>query len=308
MRIRVSASVEGDATAQPAFTAENTQVRIGIETDDTSRVVKIWVDAPVPDYHNYLPSITVNQDRPHEISMPVPPQAEDLLNLLQYLESLGSFWFGIRRIHWAESELSWIPESPEEEGQVHVHAFSSKLEYPGRPISLDAGTLARLLTKKQQLQYLVIPMSFYREGVNEYRSHRYVSAFYNFYFVIEDLYGAGKTKNRQVLGAFLKSPQFMEAVKDAHKLLSEARMDSQRAELLEFFRMLSCPFTPGGVADFLVKIRGDLHHFSQRSRRPKGHPLNQRSFRSVAYLAMAVCLNIIPKLANGDPLRTGSQA
>ena len=161
--------------------------------------------------------------------------------------------------------------------------------------------VASLIGKRDKLNYLVIPMSFYREGVRDYDVHRYVSAFFNFYFFLEGLYGGGKTKNPQVLMAFRSSAQFRAAVQEAHANLDEARMAPNKSALERMVSALNCDYSPEGLIEFLVMVRGDLHHFSQRSTRPKGHPLNQMQWRAVAFFAMSVCLSIIKVLATGIP-------
>jgi hypothetical protein len=303
MRFRLTATVEGDSVTDATFDYDAGDYRLGVVCAEDGRVTAVWADCPVPEYAQWLPAITSPAGTIPRITFHAPPEQETLLSTLQYVESLGSFWLGITKVAWSEAERSWIPESPLEEAEIAVSSITMRWEYPGSPVPISRDLVIRLLKMRERLDYLVVPMSFYREGVNEYQGHRYVSAFYNFYFFLEDLYGTGKTKNRQVLDAFRQSPQLMAALREAYALFQRGEADALKADLAELAGQIGCDFSADGMAEFLVMMRGELHHFSQRSSRPKGHPLNQHRFRAVAYFAMTLCVLLIQQLANGDPIR-----
>lgn len=286
------------------FELESGDTRIGFNTDDNHRVIAIWIECPVPNYRDYTPSMVAGHgtiDHPHRMSMPLPPQMDSLRATLQYIESLGSFWLGLRRVGWSNAEARWIPESDEERRDLSIFALSQSLSYPDRPIPFRQDTLARLLANRDELSYLVIPMSFVREGDADFRAHRYVSAYYNFYFFLEDLYGRGKTKNSAVRRAFEGSEQLRTAVRQTYDYLERPEMERNRRELRKVVEGIGCEYSPRGLVGFLVMVRGELHHFSQRSSRPKGHPLNQMQWRAVAFFGMSICMRLIALLANGTP-------
>lgn len=297
MRFRVSAALDGDGVSPQPFEVMVGDLRVGVLTGDKSVVNGIWVDAPVPDYLQWLPSLTPGdgtRSNPHHMEFKEPPVGERLLELLQYIESLGSFWLGIHRIEWSTAKREWIAESPEERTHLPVFAISRSMSYERRPLPFEPALLAQLVVAEQSKRWLVIPMSFLREGQNDYEAHRYINAFYNFYFFIEDLYGQGKTKNRQILEMFKSSRELVAA---ARKAYSECATDpSKRESLANLMSRVGGTTTPNGLLEFLVAMRGELHHFSRKSTRPKGHPLNHHEFQPLAFFAMAVCLNVVPHL------------
>jgi len=160
--------------------------------------------------------------------------------------------------------------------------------------------MKRILENREAQEFLTIPMSFFREACNDFRNHRYVAAFYGFYFFLDDLYGAAKTKNRQVMEEFLDSAQLRGAFEEAYRVLSEPATSSQKAAFDTLVARLNCATSVEGLVEFVVLMRGELHHFSQRSNRPKGHPLNQELFQPVAFFLMTVCVTLITRLAMGE--------
>ena len=125
--------MEGATVAPRVFVAEAPAVTVGFDTDKKHRVINIWAETKVANYRDYLPSIvpgTGTREQPHRFAMPVPPQADELRAVLQYIESLGSFWLGIRRIAWSEAEVRWMPDSEAELRELPLFSVKSRLDYP----------------------------------------------------------------------------------------------------------------------------------------------------------------------------------
>lgn len=300
MRFRVSAKVEAHGVSREPFQLLVGDLRVGITVGDKSAVTGIWVDLPVADYEKWMPSLTPGDgtaSNPHQIAFNEPPAAERLMSILQYLESLGSFWLGIHRIDWQGAKREWIAESEAEKGRIPVSSVSSRLAYERRPIPFNLGIVQQLLEAEDAKRWLVIPMSFLREGQNDYAAHRYVNAFYNFYFFLEDLFGHGKTKNRRVLEMFRSSEELKAATVKAYQHSSADR--HKRESLERLMAKVGGDTTADGLLEFLVMMRGELHHFSRKSSRPKGHPFNQYEFQPLAFFVLAICLNVVPHLITG---------
>jgi hypothetical protein len=295
MRFRITATLTGDGVSPEAFEVASGEIRVGVAIGEKGAVTQIWADLPVIDYGKWLPAFTIGQGVPHRLTFNDPPQAERLVAMLQYLESLGSFWLGIHRIGWGDAKREWIAETPDEKTRVSVFSISSNMIYQRRPMPFQATIVRELLQHKETKDWLTIPLSFYREGLNDHGAHRYINAFYNFYFFLEDLFGEGKTKNRQVLEAFRASPELKAAVLSAYAQCNSERRDLRPA-LDSLIGVVGGDRTADGLLEFLVMMRGELHHFSRKSSRPKGHPLNQAEFQPVSFFAMAICLAVIPKL------------
>jgi hypothetical protein len=71
-------------------------------------------------------------------------------------------------------------------------------------------------------------------------------------------------------------------------------------KLKEFLAMEKLNFDKEGIISLIVQVRGNLHHFSQRSSKKKGTPFNQKDFETMAYLLMSICLMTFCNLTTGE--------
>jgi hypothetical protein len=121
---------------------------------------------------------------------------------------------------------------------------------------------------------------------------QYVAAFYQFYFIVEDLYADGKTSEKEVVKAFAASDDFTSILAMAVQNFSKAT-DRHSEILKRVMRAEKCEVTVEGLRTFLFRIRGHLHHYSARSTKPKGTSFNQREFETVALLGMLIARRAI---------------
>jgi len=298
MIIEIVARVDATAVADEPFGIESPPYAIDVGCDAERRVVELRVQKQVALADLRLPTLWLDDDGTHRVDLATDdPHFEDLRGLLQYLESIGSFWFGIQRVHLAEAKYSWIPETAEEMGSAHVYSSKGSRRYNNTIRQIRPDVLARTLQARSRLGYLTIPMAFFREGVNEHREFRYVAAFHNLYFFLEGLFGEGKTKNRDVKRQFLAAPVLMAAVDRARSRLEAPDLRRHMANLESLRGARAFPWTSDGLVSLIVWMRGNLHHFSVNSSTPKGHPLNQRDFESIAFLLQLVCHEVVGQLA-----------
>lgn len=290
MRYQLTAKVQADNVLSAPLDLTDGPVRVHLAGAPGGPVTEIAASKVVHDYAAYLPHID-SSTSPPSVRLAAHPADQELLQLLQYFEALGSFWLGFRRIDWATLARQWIPETPEEDAQIDITGFSQSLEYPLLPRPVIPEVATELLLARHAMRHLVLPMSFYREGVNDYRSHRYINAVFNFYFFLEDLYGDGNTKNHLVLRSFASSHELRDAVAKGRRDIIGDDPAEQLPGLLEFLRQEHCDDDIDGLLKMTVRVRGNLHHFSQRSTKLKGHPLNHGIFRPVAYFLYCVCTN-----------------
>ena len=78
---------------------------------------------------------------------------------------------------------------------------------------------------------------------------RYVNAFYNFCFLIQDWIGGGKTKSRQILESFRSSDNLKAAAEEAYGRCGAAGVDlrSPLVQLMVSLAAMNRP-TPVGVS------------------------------------------------------------
>jgi hypothetical protein len=218
----------------------------------------------------------------------------DLIREFQELESILSFETtgSLKSIEWDAPTENFIPETEEEEKQVQVHDLHFKKKYPDYPVFLDEESFGEIIRSKERYVSLIVPKAFYREGVNEFASRRYINAFYNFYFVLEDFYGKGKTKNRDIAEAFRNSKEFRESmdwmIKDNLNKYARHRMNIEK-----FCNEEKVGYDMDGLTELLLKVRGSLHHYSSRSSKHQGTPFDHEDFESIAFMTMGLAVRSI---------------
>ena len=118
---------------------------------------------------------------------------------------------------------------------------------------------------------------------------QFVGAFYDFYFVLETLYGNGKTKNYAVEAEFKKSPLLRTAAQDALDF-SEANFADQkiRMEFLKKFQSLDAE----RLIHYLVEKRGFLHHHTGRKRN-NWHPAHEKEYEIDALMIQGITLQVL---------------
>ena len=223
-----------------------------------------------------------------------PGLRQELIREFQELESIFSFDTNgaLKSIRWDEPKEEVIPETDEEKTRVSVSGFHFKKEYPDYHTKLDEKTFERIVQTKQLYISLVVPKAFYREGINEFHLRRYINAFYNFYFVLEDLYGQGKTKNKDVISAFKNSTEFKEYLEWVIKNHIDTH-ERHQANIQKFCSEEKVAYNVGGLIELLQKVRGNLHHYSTKSSKRVGSPFNHEDFESIAFLTMGLALRAI---------------
>jgi len=295
MLYQISVKYEGDSYIKSPFELNLEPFKISVVCDKNKIVNELIISKKLTDYEKYLPKLKTEEPHKHSLNITSGPDFEDIISLIQTIESLGSFWFRVKKIYWETPKRDWIPENDEERKRIQVTGIKFKQEYPKIPIELSPRLLTEMVILRDNYKHLIIPMAFYREGRNEFSSFRYVYAFINFYFYLEDLYGFGKTKNIQVEKQFIKSEQINRALNQTINSFSKRHQNN----LKEFLRIENYQYDNIGIIKLIVKVRGNLHHFSQKSSKKKGHPLNQKDFETMAYLLFCICTYTFIELTAG---------
>ena len=216
----------------------------------------------------------------------------ELQREFQELESLLAFGMdgSLKSIAWDEPSEGLIPENDDEKQYTAVSGFQFSKEYPELPTLLKETDIRGIIETKERYSSLIIPKAFFREGLNEYSSKRYINAFYNFYFIIEDLYGEGKTRNKDIATAFRESNEFRGFLDWVIKNHLDER---HRANLSKFCLEEGLNYDIDGLIDLLWHVRGNLHHYSSMSSKHIGTPFSHEAFESIAFLTLGLAVRAI---------------
>lgn len=306
MIFQLSARVIGKAVLKQPFEISMPPYTVRLVGKPGALCEMIVVQKKVAVTSDELPSLTPAQHGESAVfAFPDTPHFKDLEQLLQFIESTGSFEFSVRKIMWEQPEIEFIPECQEEESMLTISRFNVNVRQPTLPSFCEHESLALRLQDRAKLSFLTIPFAFFREGMIDYEYLRYASAFRSFYLCLEGLYGNGHTKNRKIEKELLNSHQLVQSVQDAIEVIK-----NNPKHLSKMRELLSCrswPLDSEHVVKFLVATRGVASHFSNQSTLEHGHPLNHRNYFTVAYMAMVICLHVYPRCVEEGCVRASTK-
>ena len=295
MKLSLECSVEGKVKINKELKVVEGSKEYVLIPDKEGWLSKIKIVRKVTAPDKYSAKILPgNGKAKHEIK--IGGDREEYLELIrefQELEGILSFETigSLKSIEWDAPTENFIAETEEEKEQVQVHDVCFKKEYPDYPASLDEEGFGRIIRNKEHYVSLIVPQAFYREGTNEFTSRRYINAFYNFYFILEDLYGKGKTRNKDIAEEFRSSKEFRKFVDGVIKDIN--KYTRHRVNIERLCKEERVAYDIDGIIELLWKVRGRLHHYSGRSSKHQGTPFDHEDFESVAFLTMGLAVRCI---------------
>jgi hypothetical protein len=191
-------------------------------------------------------------------------------------------------------EITFVPETDEERERVGLSGYKVTRGYKETAARIDASGFAQIIRRGSEFAEFDVHRAFLHDGMRHFRALRYVAAFYQFYFVLEDLYSDGKTSEKGVTRAFAHSNELTSIL--AWSLQTFTKENDRHSRILaRFMSAERCDLSVDGLRTFLFRIRGHLHHYSSRSPKPRGTPFNQKDFETVALLGMLVARQAIDR-------------
>ena len=259
---------------------------------DGDRITHITVAVPIGTTDK-LPTLKQNQNHQNEIDFDCgfPSCSEFLFKTLRTLEGFLSV-YSLEAIALDETDVTWVPESKEDEMRLKVAHFGFKFKKPNK-LSPKApfSVIRRSIVASTSHTDLEVPLGFYRKGRNDFLDRRYIDAIYDFYFVLETLFANGKWRNREVKVEFGKS---RELTNFAQQVISEGEQTvlgrGGRRCLLDSFRDKYAGKPPTELLDSIVDLRGSLHHHSQK--KSPWNPALEYEYELDALLMSHLCFKI----------------
>ena len=307
MKYLVRVGVEGEVYIQQetrCLSAQRGDLTFELRSDDTGCVTEVSVSRDVPPerIERYRSSVGPGEgDSAATFHIGGDREMFDaLLSELHYFESALSFWVrgALRRFIWHSYATEIIAETPEEQALAPVSGFSFKTGYPDARWLVRPSGL-RAVLNDPTYESLGILKAFWREGMTEFSQLRYIQAFYNFYFVLEDLYAGGAFAKNETLNRFRKSTEFSNITATALKSIGES--SPKHIDALEkLAKDLGCD-TPRDIEaawKLLVAVRGGLHHYTSKGGPIRGTPYNQRDFESPAFFVMYLASSALERRQN----------
>jgi hypothetical protein len=222
-----------------------------------------------------------------------------LVGILQTLESFFGLYGGLENVHWNDVEAFFELDAGEGTRLTRL-AIMTWPELSDYDFKFSPPEVEWILAKAKRCQAMTTTLSFYREGLNDVRQRRNISAFFNFYFVLEGLYGNGKTKNDQVKYEFRQNATLTAAIDHVISGGFPASMDGDEG-IREWLQRIAKPCNPEGIIHLVVEARGNLHH-NTGTNKSRGSPLMNERFLSLSQLALRIVQAVLPvELDKLDP-------
>ena len=282
MKISLKADVKSPMLLQETmFVCREGQEYIFHRGED-GRLDSITIVSSVPDPSKFFTKFGVDQGS--AIVLGTDREIIDTLRgELQDFEGLLALAFNLSKIGWDTARWETIAEGEEDAGQ-RTFAYQKTMKIPGGdPVEVPKEAFVRIVELRNRYTELRVPLSFWREGNNELRSLRFINAFFNFYFILEGLYANGKTAKREVEKQFLKSGELTTIITDALPAhLNVGRMPNPLQQLLA---EVGEEVSVSGIVAMLIKVRGQLHHYSHHSSRRQGSPLSHSNYDAAAFFS-----------------------
>ncbi len=236
---------------------------------EQGRLTHLQVTIPVSD-NDHLPELVQNPQDPSALDLRLnSPSCSDLL--FKSLRTLEGFLavYGLERIALDETEMTWIPECDEDRKRLKTTNFSFKFKKPkNQNLRAPFSVVTRSIIASKDALDWDMPLGFFRKGRNDFLERRYIDAIYDFYFVLETLFGNGKTKNVHVATEFKQSTELVNFAAD---VLKNAEMSilrrGGRKNLIDTFRAKYAGKSPEEFLDSIVLLRGFLHHHTVRNKK-----------------------------------------
>jgi hypothetical protein len=237
---------------------------------------------------------TNRKNVPHEIILNEDPLIrEEIILDFQYLEAHLGFIANLTRIFWNEPSIEWIPETDEERNRLKVFSAHFTRGFSNQPTELNINVFKSIIKTKSYKDNLIILMSFYREGKVFFDRFEFINAFYDFYFILEDMFGKESWRNWEIENNFKSSIELQETIKWVLFQLIDSS-EEHKKEITALLKQKNLQYDVEGIIVLLVEMRGHLHHFSRRSTvKQKPNPLVQQNYGSLAFLTMAIAMQSI---------------
>jgi hypothetical protein len=299
MKFGIVCDVVGKTYLENGITIEGDGINYIFYTNEEGLLEKVRIISEVDDPDKYFFRKTTFPNGGFAATPGFEDHVKDKLILqLQLIEGILGMQGNIKRLYWNRPTFEYYPETTEEHARFDITPawFFMNEMVPDEPHLVPTGILVRLLGNLSLFEPLNVPMAFYREAKLEYSASRYISTFFNSYFIIEGLFGNGKWKTEAVIKEFSNSTVFTKFVQDymdevaANNDLNEGMT---KAQLEEELKSRDQPFTAEGLIRLIVKKRGELHHFSIESSQAQGTPLNNSDYKKIALISFILAGNAL---------------
>jgi len=262
------------------FTEEYKLYKISVEIDHNNQEHWPSISTTERDGLKVLSSINTGQHQ-H-----LPFIQTDLL-VLQGLIAIHAIRFNI---DFENYKIEWLPENKAEQEALAMPYIKAS-SVPRTMRAFDFDLLARSIYSMGEANNLEIPLSFFKHGQTAFDDELYIQAYYNYFFVLEYLFGEGKFKRIELQESFLKSDILVQAVKSERSIFLEHFKGTKN----NFYILIQNNATTKEVLWELINLRGLLHHQNPKNKKswnPNQPHHHQAEVEYLRYICYSIVFNL----------------
>lgn len=202
MRLRITAEVKGDILLKEKISTNFYIYTFNIFKENESFFIS--AEKSVSNYLEDIPKASFDEYNHFVINIPETKIYADMVDWFKRIEAFGSFNLAIKRILYEEAEITWIPETVDEEKLLTIKSYKvTKGRQNGKYLRLFDFQDTLFFSKRLDENY--IPFSYFRLGSSFFDEEEYYLSYINYFMMIEYLYGNGITESKRLRIEFGKS-------------------------------------------------------------------------------------------------------
>jgi hypothetical protein len=230
-----------------------------------------------------------------------------MMAAIHSVESFLAIYGNLEAIHSNQAESFVEAETDEEKTRSRLKSWGMTPDIEDPVVDLSTDALRLILSHAKLCSRLTATIAFHRDGVNNIRRAEHISAFFGFYFVLEGLYGNGKSNNHQVVAEFRRSADLVSAIERVVAQGIPEPMVFGDMGIREMLKGMNKTQTTDNLIHLLVHTRGALHHYAGTKSRTGASPLTNERYFSLAQFSMRVSRIVLEsELMKIDPRLTAA--
>lgn len=279
MILEIQAEIQGNLTIRKDFSFRHHPYTVAI--NQVSDKFYITFSRKVNDKIAEIPKMQNGNDGIPHICLPREDAYQDIIEILQHVESFGALDDRLSKIDMENLKFKWIPEN-ENDHQSPFNELSRKLEEKEKT-ELTEGWLRDTIIHQRQMRNLYLPFSFFRDGKEFFNMRKYQASYCSFYMMLEFFFNENgwgikndaHTRKVCLNGALSKTLEQMPKYIEHYNWLILELKNRQKSYNVE------------GLLFLLNRFRDEFSHASQNER--NRNPFRERDYISISFIIMVVC-------------------
>jgi hypothetical protein len=228
--------------------------------------------------------LEISRNKEKRLPLNVDKYLDDkMIEVFRNVETFGGFMHGITKVYYEEYlELLWVDT---ETNNILFKMHKSLKEH--KKVVLTEKALSNILNDSHFIPNATIPYNFYREAQGYLNRINYVSAYIDFYMILEYCFADGQYKKNQT-DKFKQSSMLKIAVLTTIKIMKDTNNSLYQEISGECLHRYKKKMDFESIIDLLYRYRGDLSHAPKRAR----YESNQEKLKPITMFIASICFTV----------------